>query len=117
MAKYECRINGHFDEVWQMCTEAIGRSSTASREDGSDYMLGGVRVAVHVFERYSVFGGNRVSLTLALVGEGNNLFLTAITAGGSKATFFKINTVGEEAFLKTLVVAIEERYPLQPGMP
>ena len=44
-------------------------------------------------------GGNRVSLNLTLVGNGPRLFLSAITAGGSQAMLFKINTLGEEAFL------------------
>ena len=43
--------------------------------------------------------GNRVSLNLTLVGNGPRLFLSAITAGGSQAMLFKINTLGEEAFL------------------
>ena len=39
---------------------------------------------------------------MTLVGDGENLFLSAITAGGSQAMFFKMNTMGEEAFLDTL---------------
>ena len=42
-----------------------------------------------------------------LVGKGEELFLTAITSGGSQAVFWKINTMGEEAFLQTLIDAIE----------
>ena len=45
---------------------------------------------------------NRVSMNLTLVGRGRELFLSAITSGGSQAMFFKINTWGEEAFLDTL---------------
>ena len=54
---------------------------------------------MRVYERYSVVGGNRVSLNLTLAGEGEDLFLSAITSGGSQAMLFKINTWGEEAFL------------------
>ena len=83
-------------------------SSTASYEDGSDYRLETARVAVRVYERYSAFGGNRVSLNLTLVGDGDNVFLSAITSGGSQAMFFKINTFGEESFLDTLISAIDK---------
>ena len=48
-------------------------------------------------------GGNRVSLNVTLVGAGEELFLSAITSGGSQAVFVKINTWGEEAFLDKLV--------------
>ena len=73
--------------------------STTSWEDSSDYASGSVRVAVRVYERYSIIGSNRVSLNLTLVGNGPNLFLSAITSGGSQAVLFKINTWGESSFL------------------
>jgi len=47
-------------------------------------------------------GGNRVSLNVTLFGSGNSLKLSAITSGGSQAMFFKVNTIGEEAFLDKL---------------
>ena len=40
-----------------------------------------------------------MSLNLTLVGNGQDLFLSAITSGGSQAVFFKLNTIGEESFL------------------
>ena len=39
-------------------------------------------------------GGNRLSMTLTLVGDGEDLFLSAITSGGSQGMFFKFNTWG-----------------------
>ena len=50
-----------------------------------------------------------VFLSVTLVGNEGELFLSAIAAGGSQAIFFKINTFGEEAFLNQ-VVHIVERY-------
>ena len=44
-------------------------------------------------------GGNRLSLTLTLLGQGEDLFLSAIAAGGSQGMFLKLNAFGEEAFL------------------
>ena len=41
-------------------------------------------------------------MNLTLVGRGRELFLSAITSGGSQAVLFKINTWGEEACLDTL---------------
>ena len=82
---------------------------SASYEDGSNWMSGEVRCAVRVFERYSAMGGNRVSMNVTLVGKDEELFLTAITSGGSQAVFWKINTMGEEAFLQTLIDAMERK--------
>ena len=66
-----------------------------------------MRCAVRVYERYSALGSNRVSMAVTLVGNGKNLFLSAITSGGSQAMLFKINTWGEGAFLDTLVEVVE----------
>lgn len=108
MAKYERRLKGDFDEVLDLCEVAImDGSMSASYEDGSDFESNGVKVAVRVYERYSAFGGNRVSLSFTLMGVEEDLFLTAITSGGSQAVFFKINTIGEESFLATLSSKID----------
>ena len=77
-------------------------SATASCEEASDFTVGGARCAVRMYERYSAFGGNRVAMSLTLMGSGGRLHLTAMTAGGSQAMFFKLNTLGEESFLGTL---------------
>ena len=103
MAKLERQINGNFDAVLDRIHQAVLDSGvSANFEDGSDWSSWGVRCAVRVYERYSAIGGNRVSMNVTLVGEGDRLFLSAITSGGSQAMFFKINTWGEDAFLDCL---------------
>ena len=103
MAKYERAFTGDFDAALSRLEQAVlNGSASASYEDGSDYRSGDFRCAVRVYERYSWSGGNRVSMSVTLVGRGRDLFLTAITSGGSQAMFFKVNTWGEEAFLDTI---------------
>jgi hypothetical protein len=109
MAKYERKLQGDFDSALNTLHDGIlGGSMSATYEDGSNYAEGDVRCAVRVYERYSLVGGNRVSLNLTLLGHGTDLFLTAITSGGSQAVFFKINTWGEEAFLDCVRDLAEE---------
>lgn len=109
MAKYECCFTGDFDRTLSYLHDGILTGSvSASYEDGSDYTVGSIRCAVRVYERFSYAGSNRVSLNLTLVGTGNDLFLSAITAGGSQAMFLKLNTWGEEAFLDKLVELLAE---------
>ena len=108
MAIYTRYIDGNFNETLEKIHNGILDSSlSASYEDGSDWEKGDVKCAVRVYERYSTFGGNRVSLNVTLVGTDGELFLTGITSGGSQAVFFKINTLGEDAFLDCLVELIE----------
>lgn len=103
MAKFEKQLRGDFRALLLSVEEGIQRGSvSASIEDGSDFQAGDTQVAVRVFERYSWLGSNRVSLSVTLVGRGNELFISAITSGGSQAVFFKINTFGESAFLNKL---------------
>ena len=107
MAKLERTITGDFHSVLSRLNDAVMNGSmSASLEDASDFTVGAVRVAVRMYERYSWSGGNRVALSLTLAGEGDRLHLTAITAGGSQAMFFKLNTWGEEAFLDTLAETV-----------
>ena len=104
MAKLEETRYEDFDRLLQRLERGILEGSlSASLEDASDFRSGSARCSVRVFERYSYIGNNRVSLTLTLFQNGDEpVRLSAITAGGSQAIFFKINTWGEEAFLDKL---------------
>lgn len=58
-------------------------SWSAELEAGSDFKDGSARCSVRVFERYSM-------------------------VGGSQAVFFKMNTLGEDAFLEDVKQLLEE---------
>ena len=104
MAKIERKLQGNFDDVLNGVENKImGGSISATREASSDYQLGEVRCAVRVYERYSWIGSSRVSLNITLIGVAQDLFLSAISSGGSQAVFFKINTIGEDAFLSSIM--------------
>lgn len=108
MAMLERDIHGDFDRVLEKLHKGVlDGSVSASFEDGSDVNMGEYRCAVRMYERYSWSGGNRVALSLTLTGVGEELHLIAITAGGSQALMFKINTWGEEAFLETLSQVVD----------
>lgn len=104
MAKLEETRYEDFYRLLQRLEQGILEGSmSASLEDASDFRSGSARCSVRVFERYSYIGNNRVSLTLTLFQNGDEpVRLSAITAGGSQAIFFKINTWGEESFLDKL---------------
>ncbi len=102
MAKYECELRGDFNIVLSELGAAATNSLTAELEDESFFYGNDFRCVVRVYERYSAFGNNRVSLNITLVENSGRLFCSAISSGGSQAMFFKVNTFGEEAFLKTI---------------
>ena len=104
MAKLVRTLNTDFYELLSRLESGILSSSlSASLEERCDWIGDHARCSVRVFERYSAFGGNRLSLTLTLFQEiGGPVSLCAIAAGGSQAVFFKINTIGEQSFLNEL---------------
>ena len=103
MARAERTVKGDFQTIVKTLHDAVMNGSmSASFEEESVLSGEGYECVVRVYERYSWSGGNRVSMSMTLVGRGRNLFLTAITSGGSQAMFFKVNTWGEEAFLDTI---------------
>ena len=110
MAKYECSLVGDFDQFLKTINRKILEGSISAKfENGSNFSSGSISCAVRVYERYSAFGGNRVSLSLTVIGNkaDGKMFVSAITSGGSKAVFMKINTVGEESFLRCLIDVVE----------
>ena len=111
MAKYECTLRGDFDHALRYFHDGILNGSiSASFEDESCVETAGVRSCVRVYERYSYMGGNRLSLTLMLVEDGEQLHVSAITSGGSQGVFFKFNTFGEHSFLDKFRQLVS-RYP------
>ena len=95
MAKQEYRLTGDLSRLLKAIDDGIlGGSVSASLEEESNFRLGDARCAVRVYERYSTMGGNRLSLNVTALSDGDTLLVSAITAGGSQAMFFKINTWG-----------------------
>lgn len=104
MAKLEDTICENFHVLLNRIEDGIlSGSVSATLEDASDFVANGIFCSVRVFERYSYMGGNRLSLSVTLFGpEQGPVQISAITAGGSQAMLFKVNTFGEEAFLDKL---------------
>ena len=101
MAQISKKLYGDFEEIVQAIQEDVVEGSiSASYEDGYDAEVRGLRVAFRVFERFSLAGGNRVSLSvLILEREDGYVDVVGITSGGSTGVI-KILGFGEEEFLE-----------------
>ena len=75
MAKIETTLYntsvGHVDTLVR--NAILSGSVSATLEDESHFSVGGVECETLVFERYSIIGSNRVSLTVTLVKRGSLL--------------------------------------------
>jgi len=111
MAKQELTIQAELDAfITYVHNGILSGSISASYEDGSDFVAGDVRVAIRVYERYSMMGDNRVSLQVTAVEHQGSIRVSIITSGGSQGMFLKFNTFGEESFLDKTIDLIRT-YP------
>jgi len=110
MAKLEKKINGNFEEVLKKIEDEIIKGNLSSTlEEKSDFISNNSKCSVRVFERYSAIGSNRVSLNVTLFQNNEEeIYISAITSGGSQALLFKVNTLGEKAFLDKLEKILNE---------
>ncbi|MED9822377.1 MAG: DUF6054 family protein [Christensenellales bacterium] len=110
MAKIEKQLWNDFDDLLgEIQKQVLDGSMTATLEDYSDFVSDHARCSVRVFERYSALGDNRASLSVTLFQEKDGpVHVSAIASGGSGAMLFKINRLGEDAFLDTLRPVLDE---------
>ncbi|WP_062295658.1 DUF6054 family protein [Demequina maris] len=79
--------------------EIVRGSASASLEHQDELSIGDARMLLRTYERYSMTGSNRVTLSASILAVGDRMEVALTTSGGSEAVFFKINTFGEEAFM------------------
>ncbi|PKQ26397.1 MAG: hypothetical protein CVT64_04755 [Actinobacteria bacterium HGW-Actinobacteria-4] len=84
-----------------------GGSVSASIEHRDELVIGDARMILRTFERYSLTGGNRLTLSVSTLAVGDRLEVALTTSGGSQAVFFKVNVFGEQAFMARAIEAVE----------
>ena len=82
MAKFERTIENQklYPLLQQMEQGILDSSLSAHLESGSDFEDGDARCSVRVFERYSMVGGNRLSLTVTMFQQGFCQIIAYFTA-------------------------------------
>lgn len=104
MASKNWLVNLSLPQAERLIDETIMRSSSASIEAKGSYNVANQVVIMKVYERYSFSGGNRVSLSVLMIGNENadKTCVYAVSSGGSTGVFFKVNRIGENSFLEKL---------------
>lgn len=109
MAKYEKAIIGQFEEVLNRLQNDIGNSGlTMNLVDESNYTAGDTKIAVRVYDKYFMRNGNRASLSLTVAGHGNNIFISAIGAGGGQGIIFNFSLGAEDDMVAIVQESIEQ---------
>lgn len=108
MAKYEKTITGKFEEVIDCLQRDIQNSGlTMNLVDASDYASGDTNIAVRVYDKYFMRNGNRTSLSLTVVGHGENIFVSAIGAGGGQGVIFNFSLGAESNMVDVVRKSLE----------
>lgn len=109
MAKYEKSMTGHFESVVERLDEDIMSSGmTMNLVDQSNCTVGDTKIAVRVYDKYFMRNSSRASLSLTVVGHGDELFISAIGAGGGQGIIFNFS-LGAESDLVAVVEASVNR--------
>ena len=112
MAKYEKTVRSNLsfiDYVEEVTNSVLSKSMSATMEEFVDTTVGNAQCSVRTVERYSASGGNRVSMTMVFLkdGESDDIQVIATSTGGGGG-LFKIIPWGENEFLQTLITTLEE---------
>ncbi len=110
MAKYEQKLFGDFDRIIDLIHEGIMHDAySINLVDQSDYQSGDIRIAVRVYDKYFMRNGNRTCLSLTIVGHGEDVFLSAIGAGGGQGIIFNTSWGAEEEMVTVVQELVEKR--------
>lgn len=109
MAKYEKKIIGNFDEVIdKLQNEIINSGFSMNLVDESNYSSGETNIAVRIYDKYFMRNGSRASLSLTVVGQGSDIFISAIGAGGGEGIIFNFSLGAEDELVDIVRYCIEK---------
>ncbi len=92
MAKFEKTVQGDFNRIVTELDQAImGSAMSMNLVDESTFNSGDVRVAVRVYDKYFMRNSSRASLSLTVVDEGSQIYVSAIGAGGGQGVIFNFS--------------------------
>jgi hypothetical protein len=107
MAKFEIRVQGDFQTILTKLNKDI-TSDLCDLVDESNYEDANIKMAVRVYDKYFVRNGNRASLSVNIVDNGYEVFISAIGAGGGRGGFFNFSLGAESALTNIVVKSISQ---------
>ncbi len=103
MAKVERIVQGDFDMILNQLDEDIMNNALSMNlVDQSDYVNENMKVAVRVYDKYFMRNSSRASLSVTVVDNGVEIYISAIGAGGGSGAIFNFSW-GAESSLTDVV--------------
>lgn len=109
MALYETTVYGDFTTVVHLLKQDILASGTSMQlVDHSECTFGVVHTACMVFDKYYCRNSSRASLSVTVVSDGAQVYVSAIGAGAGQGIFINITFWAEDAILACVVQSVEK---------
>lgn len=109
MAKFEKHVHGDFQKiVRQLHQDIIQSGVSVNLVDKSDYENEGIKIAVRVYDKYFMRNGNRASLSVTVVDNGSEIYISAIGAGGGSGAFFNFSLGAETELTEVVAYSISQ---------
>lgn len=108
MAKYETSLKGNFENFVSFIDNDIENSSfSMNLVDKSDYTFETTKIAVRVYDKFFMRNSNRASLNVTIVANEDNIFISAIGAGGGSGLIFNFSLGAEDDMVYYVTKAVE----------
>ena len=112
MAKFEKVVIGDFNTIVYELDKAIREGGVSMNlVEESTYQSGDVLVDTRVYDKYFMRNSSRCSLSVTVVSSGDEVYISAIGAGGGQGVFFNFS-LGAEAEMVDIVRDALERMGL-----
>jgi hypothetical protein len=103
MAKFEKTITGEFEAVVREIDRCVmNNGASMNLVDQSDHKLNETNIAVRVYDKYFMRNKSRASLSVTIIGQDDQIFITAIGAGGGQGVIFNFS-LGAESEMVDIV--------------
>ena len=97
MAKFQANIKGSFKKVVKIINDSVSKSPIAMKlVDESCFILNDMSVNIKVYDKYFAKNGNRASLSITIAALGEDIFISAIAAGGGSGSFYSLSLGAED---------------------
>lgn len=96
MAKYEKKVTGDFHLIVREIDRCVMNGGLSMNlVDRSDYELAESKISVRVYDKYFMRNKSRASLSVTVVNQGEENFVSAIGAGGGQGAVFNFSLGAE----------------------
>lgn len=100
MASLYMTGTGNASEIATILVEEIQNSAMSCElVDSTKRVVGGTSFYLMVFDKYYMRNSSRASLTVSVIGDGDRVYVDAISAGGGQGALFNFSWGAEENFV------------------